>query len=125
MNSGIYIGKVYHSFRQGEGDDTLHNVIDFLKKNKKIWSLIPKILSLVEIILVMSATNASSEGAFSMRRVKCYLHTTMLNHSLNHLMTCTFHMDLVEELNLKQVTNDLVGRVERCSSSFGLFSKKQ
>ena len=29
----------YHSFRQGECvGDTLHNVIDFHKTNKKIWS---------------------------------------------------------------------------------------
>ena len=31
-------------------------------------------------------------------------------------------MELVKELNLKQVTNDFVDKVERCSSIFGHFS---
>ena len=47
--------KSYHSFRQGNGGDTLHNVVDFLKKNRKIWSLIPEVMSLVKIILVTPA----------------------------------------------------------------------
>ena len=36
------LAESYHSFRRGEGiGDTLYNVVDFFKKNKKIWSLIP------------------------------------------------------------------------------------
>ena len=82
----------------------MHNVVDFLKKNKKICFLISKVMSLVKIILVMPATNASSECTFSaLRRVKSYLHTTMSKNCLNHLMTCTVHKELVKELNLKQV----------------------
>ena len=80
-------------------------------------------MSLVMIILVMLATNACSEHAFSaLRRMKYYLHTTMSNNHLNHLMTCTVHKELVKELNLKQVTDDFVDRVERRSSIFGHFS---
>ena len=81
---------------------------------------------MVKIILVMPTTSASSERSFSaLRRVKSYLLTTMLNNRLNHLMTCTVHKELVKELNLKQVTNDFVNRVERRSSIFGYFSTKQ
>ena len=66
---------------------------------------------------------ASSENAFSvLKRVKFYLHTTVLNNHIHHLMTCTVHKELVKELNLKQVTNDFVDRVERPSSIFGHFS---
>ena len=70
-----------NSFRQGEGvADTLHKVVDFLKK---IWSLIPEVMSLVKIILVKPATNASSVHAFSLlRRMKSYLHTMMSNNRL-------------------------------------------
>ena len=95
--------------RQGEGGDTLHNIIDFLKKNKKIWSLIPEAMSLVKIILVIPVINVSSECTFSaLRRVESYLHTTMSNNRLNLLMTCTVHKEQVKEQNLKQVTNDFV-----------------
>ena len=67
-------------------------------------------------------TNASSECTFSaLRRVKSYFRITMLN-CLNHLMTCIVHKNLVNELNLRQITNDVVDRVERRSSIFGHFS---
>ena len=83
--------------------DTVHNVIDFLKKNKKIWPLIPEVMSLAKIILVIQATNGSSECAFSaLRRMKSYLRTTMSNNHFNHNMTCTIHTELVKELNLKK-----------------------
>ena len=76
--------------------DILHNVVDFLKMNIKILSLIPEVMSLVKV--VMPATNASSEHAFStLRRVISYLRTTMLNNRLNRLMTCTVHKELVKE----------------------------
>ena len=78
-------------------------------------------MSLVKIILVMPATNASSERAFSaLRRVKSYLRATMTKNCFNHLITCKIHKELVKELNLKQVTNDFVDRVERHSAIFGL-----
>ena len=60
----------------------------------------------------------------ALRWVKSYLRTTMLNNHLNHLMACTVHKEIVKELNLKQVTNDFVDRVERRSSIFGHFSTK-
>ena len=117
------MAECYHSFNQGEGVDTLHSVIDFLRKNSKIWLLIPKVLSLTKIVLVMPATNASSERAFSaLRRVKSYLCTTMSNNCLNHLMICIVHKELVKKLSLKDVTNNFVDNVERRSSIFGKFS---
>ena len=55
------LAESYHSFRQGEGvGDTLDNIVDNLKKNKYIWSLIPEVMSWVKIILVMPALNVPS-----------------------------------------------------------------
>ena len=31
------LAESYHSFRQGEGGDALHNAIDLVKRNEKIW----------------------------------------------------------------------------------------
>ena len=77
----------YNSFSEGDAlCDTLQNVIDFFKKNKKIWSLLSEVKSLDKIILIMPATNASSERAFgALQRVKSYT----ANKSCNHLMICT------------------------------------
>ena len=122
---GAILAESYHSFRQGEGEglgDTLHNVIHFLKKNKKIWSLLPEVISLVNIILIIPATYASSECAFSaLRRVESYLCSTMSNNYLNLYLTCTVHKELVKELNLEQDTNDFVDRVEALIHLWSLF----
>ena len=99
---------------------TLHNVADFLKKIKRSD---PSYQRSSGYASNNNNNNASSEHAFStLRRVKSYLHTTMSNNCLNHLMTCTVHKELVKELNLKQVSNDFADRVERHSSIFGHFS---
>ena len=103
--------------------DKLHNVIDFLEKNETIWSPIPHVIFLVKYVLVIPATNASSECAFSaLRRVKSYLRTTMSNNRLNHLMICPVHKELVKKLSLKLVTNGFINIVERRSTIFCYYS---
>ena len=44
----------------------------------------------------MSATNAASERSFSaLRRIKSYLHSTMHQQQLNHLMTSDIASEFV------------------------------
>ena len=92
----------FHSFRQGEGvAHKLHNVIDFLKKKKK--NLVPHSRRHVLGLDYSGypATNTSSELALSaLKRVKSYLHTTMSNNRLSHLMVCVVYMELAKELNI-------------------------
>ena len=111
------LAESYHSFRQGDGvGDTLHNIIDFLKKNKKVWSLIPEVMTLVKLTQVMPVTNASSE---------CQLWTRLqytVKGEVLYLMTYTVLRELVKGLNFKQVTDDFVDIVDRRSSIFGHFS---
>ena len=78
---------------------------------------------MVKIILVMPATNANSECTFSaLRKVKSYLYTTMSNNRLNQSSyDIIIYKELVKELNLKQVTNDFVDRVERAYPSLATF----
>ena len=50
------------------------------------------VLAVMKLLLVMPATNATSERSFSaLRRIKTYLRTTMTQQRLNHLMVhvCT------------------------------------
>ena len=99
------LGESYHSFRKVKG--VIHSIMSliFLKRTKRYG---PSYQTLVKIILVMPAINASSERAFSaLRRVKSYPCTTMSNNRLDHLMICTVYKELVKELNFKQVTMTL------------------
>ena len=70
------------------------------------------IVKLMVLILVAPATKAKSERSFSaLRRVKTYLHTTMVQPRLNHLMFLLMHKEDCDKLNLEQCADDF------CTSS--------
>ena len=66
---------------------------------------------LTKLILVMPATNASSERSFSMLRcMKTYLHSTMKQERLNSIMTLHIHKELTDKLELPEIANDFISR---------------
>lgn len=72
-------------------------------------SLLSQVKRLTQLILVMPATNASSERSFSaLRRVKSYLRSTMTQERLNHLMLIHVHKEKADSLHLKEVINEFV-----------------
>ncbi len=76
----------------------------------------------VQLIMVMPATNASSERSFSaLHRVKTYLRSTMGQQRLNNLMVLYVHKELTDALNLEEVVNDFVADSEHRIRIFGKF----
>ena len=76
----------------------------------------------MKLLLVMPATNATSERSFSaMQRVKSYLRSTMGQERLNHLMTLHVHKESTDSLNLVQVANEFVCGNESRQRLFGNF----
>jgi len=68
-----------------------------------------EVVKVVQLILVMPATNAVTERSFStMRRIKSYLRSTMRQDRLNHLMTLHIYQDKLDSLDLVSVANDFV-----------------
>ena len=64
-------------------------------------SVIEDVYVLVNLILVMPASNSSSERSFSMLKlIKTYLRSTMGQTRLNHLMILSIYKDKLDELNL-------------------------
>ena len=76
----------------------------------------------LQLILVLPATNATSEHSFSaLRRVKSYLRNTMGQERLSSLMVPHVRKDLTDKLNLKDVANEFVGAAECRLSIYGKF----
>ena len=72
------------------------------------------ICSKIVLLLVIPATNATSERTFSaLRRVKTYLQSTMRQSRLNSLMTLHVHMDRTDALDLKEIANEFTARNEQ------------
>ncbi len=74
----------------------------------------------MQLILVMPATNASSERSFSaLRRLKTYLQTTMKQDHLNYLMLLHVHKDKTDDQDLKVIVNEFINSEHR----FNIFAK--
>ena len=74
----------------------------------------------MEIILVLPAANAESEGSFSkMKLIKTYLRSTMSQKRLKHFMTLAVYPELVDELNLKEIGEEFVAKRSGHESVFG------
>ena len=75
---------------------------------------ISQVTVLARLLLVMPATNTSSERLFSaLRRVKTYLRSTMTQLRLNKLMVLHVHKDKTDSLSLACVTNKLCNVAKR------------
>lgn len=60
-------------------------------------ALLSQVGRLLQLVLVMPATNASSERSFSAsRRIKTYLRTTMQQERLNYLMVLKAKTDSID-----------------------------
>ena len=63
----------------------------------------------MKLLLIMPATNATSERSFSaLRRVKTYLRTQMTQQRLNHLMVLHVHSDKTDALELLLTAQEFV-----------------
>ena len=72
-------------------------------------ALLDQVAKVMQLILIMPATNASSERSFSaLRRVKSYLRSTMLQERLNYLMLLHVHKDRTDNLCLKTAINEFI-----------------
>ena len=85
---------------------------------------------LVSLIIVMPATNATSERSFSaLRTVKSYLKSTMTQTRLNSVMILsthkhlTSHKHLSDKLDLIEIANEFVRGYEHRMTIFGTFSQ--
>ena len=77
----------------------------------------------MKLLLVMPATNASSERSFSaLRQIKTYLQTTMSQQRLNSLMLLHVHKDKTDSLDLVQVGREFVVGREGRIRTFGDFN---
>lgn len=101
---------------------TFSEVRDFLVNLGVAQSVLSEIVKLVSLILVMPATNATSERSFSaLKRVKTYLRSTMKQQRLNDLMLLHVHKESIDQLDLVACGNDFVSANEHRQQVFGKF----
>ena len=81
-----------------------------------------QVVTLVQLLLVMPATNAISERSFSaMRLIKTYLRSTMLQECLNATMVLHVHKESMDALNLHLSSNEFVSKSDYRKSKFPMY----
>ena len=81
-----------------------------------------EIVTLVIILLVIPAVNATSERIFSaLRIVKAYLRSSMTQMRMNNLITLHVHKKRTDALDLKAIANKFTARNEPRRCLFGKF----
>ena len=117
----VTLGVHFQQVNSSSSDLSIFDVKSyFLSLSSGQISLLSDVKCLLQLILVMPASNASSERSFSaLRRVKTYLRTTMNQECLNYL---NIHKERTDALDLKLVLNEFIGASVHHSSIFAKFS---
>jgi len=105
-----------------QGDVTIGSVKSALIGLGKGIDLLSEVFILMKLVLVMPASNATSERSFSaLRRLKTYLRTTMAQARLNNLLVLHIHKEKTDALDLRQCGDDFVALSEHRLNVFGKF----
>ena len=76
----------------------------------------------MKLILVLPATNSSSERSFSvLRSLKDYQKSTMGQERLNHFMIFAIYPEYVDQLDMVEIAKEFVSRNENRKRVFGRF----
>ncbi len=102
---------------------TIHAIVKHLTKlSTAEKTLLDQVVLVAKLLLVMPATNATSERSFSaMRRLKTYLRSTMGQERLNNLMILHVHKNVTDNLDLLDVAKNFVSVNESRLAQFGKF----
>ena len=84
--------------------------------------LLPDVVKLAKLFLVMAATNASSERAFSgMKTIKTYLRNSTTNNRPNHCMVVHVHAEDVDKMNTIEIAREFIEYSQTRLRIFGRF----
>ena len=98
----------------------LKNILQSLSSAQR--TLISTVCQVFQLLMVMPATNSTSERSFSaLKRIKTYLRSTMTQARLNHLMVLHYHQEFTDTLDLKLIGNDFILAKDTRQSVFAKF----
>eukprot|EP00116_Pleurobrachia_bachei_P009432 sb/3469694/ len=97
------------------GCKTLSDIITGLKmQDRSLEDLFPGIIAAIRLLLLLPATSAEAERAFSLlRRTKTWLRSTMTTNRLNSLSLLSHHKELTDNIDLEDVGEKFISKCNR------------
>ena len=119
----LHLDIMSQNLPKSNGMYTLYCVVKYLRDLIPIQRvLVSQVCTLASLILVLPATNATSERSFStLRRIKSYLRSTMTQVRLNNAMLLHIYGNMTESLNFIDIRNDYIFGSEHRLTLFGKF----
>ena len=72
--------------------------------------MLPEVTKLAKLLIVLPATNATSERSFSaLKRIKTYLRSTTSGNRLNHCMLLHVYCKKTDQLKMIEIAKEFVG----------------
>lgn len=100
------------------------SVLDFLKGKNYLLTMLPELVKFVRLFLTIPTTTCTAERSFSsLRQLKSYLRSTMVQTRLNSVAILNCHRDLTNGLNLEDVADEFIMRNEIRRQTFSLKKK--
>ena len=111
------------SLQLSDSHSSFSDILKYMQTLDKLArGIYSEVLTLIKLLLVMPASNATSERSFSaLRRVKTYLRTTMTQERLNNLMLLHVHQESLDKLDLPAIAEEFVRGSQHRLSLFGHF----
>ena len=105
-----------------DGNTCICSVTDTLQ-NLKVQSHVSVVFKLMELILELPATNATSKRSFSLLKlIKSYLRSTMKQSRLIHLMILRTYKNQLDQLDLTKIASDFINKNDTRKNIFGTFN---
>jgi hypothetical protein len=99
-----------------------HLAVALGAKDSTTRRLFSEVEKLLQLILCLPCSVASSERSFStLRRVKTWLRSTMSQSRLTHLAIMAVHRNMLPDIDTKQLMASFVGKTAERTSIFGKF----
>lgn len=85
-------------------------------------TLIPNIVTIIQLILINPATSCTPERSFSTaRRLKTWLRSTMTTKRFNNLAILSTHKDLTDTINFIDIGNEFAAKYDARKHNLGKF----
>ena len=85
--------------------------------------LLSQVEQLVRLMLVCPVTSCSAERSFSsLRRLKTWLRSTMMQTRLNSVAVCNIHRDILDDIDIVKIAKEFSAQSDIRLSLFGNWS---
>ena len=122
-NLAIQLNILATDYPQVRTPPSIFAIIDYFKSLSPAKKhLMDQVCTVLKLILIMPATNATSERSFSaLRRLKTYLCSSMSQQRLNHPMLLHVHKECTDALDQEEAAREFVVNSEHRQLIFGAF----